>query len=89
MTRADAIEILRAARARIERGWCQGVWHKSCPDRYCAIGALTKSGLSVWICPRLLSCEDPVSFNDAPERTKEDVLQLFSRAMWSVPREGI
>ena len=54
---------------------------------FCAVGAIYRevhdqcaSGLAVTLLDRL-SGGDVVAFNNAPERTKEEVLDLFDRAI--------
>lgn len=56
---STTVEQLRAARALVERGWCQGVLArnkngKKCGHRskhavcFCALGALYRGGLEYW-----------------------------------------
>jgi hypothetical protein len=50
----DPVQVLKSARARIERGWCQGVWAKNAKGQetsvrgedavcWCAMGAVVAS----------------------------------------------
>lgn len=81
--------VLRAARALLERqGWCQGVY-RNMNGSYCAAGALravcddfsTNNSAAVLILrsvPGALLLSD---WNDAPERTRDEILEAFSKAI--------
>ena len=82
-----AIKRLRFGRERVVRGWCQGEYQKN--GNFCALGGirgdgvhdnsepdryLTKAGgfsSHLWL----------IEWNDAPTRTKQDVLTLYDRAI--------
>lgn len=87
---AKIIVVLERALALLKRGWIQGAYCRLGPDsppRYCVAGAINAaSGLqppeSVWtLAHQALRDElfcDVEDWNDSPERTWNDVLDLFS-----------
>lgn len=88
----NAVDILRGARALIEKQWCQGYDTYG----YCVITALgyserrlnapyaecqaARGALRIAIDAHL-HCGIIFRWNDAPERTKEDVLAAYDRAI--------
>ena len=83
---------LMRGRSRIERGWCQG--KMASPTGVCAIGALSGAvvyGHEAERAVKILnlaigegssqSWHDVIRWNDAPGRTKEEVLDLYDRAI--------
>lgn len=99
------IEALRAGRARVERGWCQGVLYHE--GAVCALGGIsratdpalmkydTASFQAADLLTRALdgSAGDGVwtvsVWNDAPERTQSDVLALYDRAIELAVEEAV
>jgi hypothetical protein len=94
---------LREARQRIERGWCQGTWARTgdgAPthsqderaNQWCALGALSCVG-ALLNGDNFLHMALPAGwklvgdFNDAPGRTKEDILALYDRAIALAERQ--
>lgn len=85
------IEALREGRARVERGWCQGVWSTPSGDRVCAAVALhghlqVVIDDAIGILATVIGITPPtvykvVLWNDAPERTQSDVIALYDRAI--------
>lgn len=86
--------ILRQGRARVERGWCQNHyeqhrrWYEFGKPKasYCLLGAINEDEDA--IIPLLHAIglpfgdfEDLWEWNDAPERTKEEVLAVFDAAL--------
>lgn len=96
-TAAETARDLRIAKGRIEQGWCQGVLARDghgeeiTPNHpaavaWCAFGAIgTKEDALSQADLFLMKAHGPntdvVSWNDAPERTREDVLALFDKAI--------
>lgn len=86
---------LRIARARIAKNWCQDCeikierrWYApwSFKTSYCAIGAIEdKEDLRMVLLHQLGipfgDYDDIADWNDAPDRTKEEVLELFDEAI--------
>lgn len=83
--------LLREGRAAVERGWCQRTY-RSEKGEVCALGALGfKNGMlateSQVLAQRALrvgifSSEPYIHhWNDRPERTKQDVLDAYDRAI--------
>lgn len=99
-------ENLRAAKAKIEQGWCQGFYavdarglkvspYSKDAARYCIVGALwAVAGEDVGVvnrCCDLLSeavgLRGVIGWQDAPDRTSEEVLALFGEAIEKADRE--
>ena len=83
----NALEALRAARARIEKPESWGKGHGLTPPRepaLCALGALIFDGPHAEAIARLreaLGTSYVHKWNDAPERTHAEVLAAFDRAI--------
>lgn len=87
----SAVDILRSARALIERQWCQGNDKASAANHaygHCVVSALAYSDPWYQVARDALqtaigadSWLHVVAWNDAPERTKEDVLAAYDRAI--------
>jgi hypothetical protein len=90
------VEVLRAARAKIEQGWTQHAFARNgiepVPSRsvtatcWCAIGAITaangsSSSSSEVFLERAVGTDDVPAWNDAPGRTQAEVLAAFDRAI--------
>jgi len=69
---------LMNGRRRIERGWCQGVLNRG--DEVCAIGAM-KDHIALEMLMEAHGKTGLIDWNDEPGRTKEDVLELYDRAI--------
>ena len=91
------VEVLRAARAKIEKGWVQYTYEHEAdgaPIAWCAAGAISRQHLSVnesagaYLLLRRVCGETVSAWNDAPGRTKEEVLAAFDRAIALAEREG-
>lgn len=91
-------EKLRNARALIEKGWTQGLLARNKDGEgafsdateavsFCAVGACVRSGVSCGHLKKLLGV-DTTSWNDTPGRTKEEVLDLFDRAIALAESKG-
>lgn len=89
---AGVVEVLKAARERIERGWCQGTAAIFAndglePTAWCAIGAISWSTKTEGTCGLAVDAlksyiDGPLSdWNDAEGRTQFDVLNLFDKAI--------
>ncbi len=91
------LRLLRAGRARIVQGWCQGDFVKvrNGQKAYCALGALRPSPLLIYekaISPlsAIVREIDPSSrglvsvYNDTPGRRKTHILALYDRAILAV-----
>jgi hypothetical protein len=84
---SETVTILRAARERIERGWCQGIG--SIGHSFCALVALSTlfapedalDNEPLRLLRKAVGQERIIEWNDAPGRTKADVLEAFSRAI--------
>jgi hypothetical protein len=79
---------LMLGREKISRGWCQGRLHAG--DSVCMIGAIAgESDSATYAEARnalALACfgkrwRSPIIYNDAPGRTKEEVLAKFDEAI--------
>lgn len=99
---SDVLSVLFAAREAVSRGWCQGTFRDS-EGRVCAVGAIRRAAggdesavapgitvnraLDTFIeandIPWLVS-----SWNDAPNRTQNDVVAAFDRAIELAQSEG-
>lgn len=92
-------EFLRNAREHVNRGWCK----RKGRDEYgnvCVMGAICRAeaemgafntGYAV-LRDQLKEFGYPpnlVLFNDAPETTKQDVLNLFDKAILSLEERGL
>jgi hypothetical protein len=82
---------LMAARALVERGWCQGISHDNTGsvDKYCVLGAIDQassgdSSEAKFALRKVVGGIYLADWNDAPERTKADVLAAFDRAIEAV-----
>lgn len=78
------VDVLKGARALIEQGWTQGLDHDVVDgvDCYCLSGALAQQ--KDWQdASELLHSLRPdfVDWNDRPDRTKEEVLELLDQAI--------
>lgn len=84
-------EKLRYARTLIEKGWTQGAYavdengravseNSTYAKSFCAVGACLAAKTSSYYLDRLIS-QDVVAWNDTPGRTKEEVLDIFDRAI--------
>ena len=98
----DVLGTLRAGRERIARGWCQGryatdahggyastgaanaeAWCISGAVRFCASGVVVVHALRKTLGSRQLAV-----WNDHPDRTQADVLDLFDRTIARVESEA-
>jgi hypothetical protein len=92
MSNSTIADDLKAARALIEKGWCKDALRLG--NTYCAIGALSKvTEGDVYACTSrgdaayhavrkmLPAGVDIADFNNAPETTRQDVLNLFDKAL--------
>lgn len=86
---SQELVVIRAARALIERGWCQHRWTVDSEDRICLEAAVSYAahpfsiGTLVEVLRllrRLAGRPDLSGWNDERERTREDVLDLLDRA---------
>lgn len=85
------VEILRAGKANLlERGWCQGDYAALYADkpRKCCAGTALPCGIGGMGALEILKVANgiPLSigigeWNDAPERTREDVLTAYDKAI--------
>lgn len=92
----STVEYLREARdILIEEGWTQGAYVT--PRGYCAVGACSHVSPARYASPITTSIIMPLwealaaegidyifEWNDAPGRTKEEVIDLFDRAIANV-----
>lgn len=92
----NTLEVLVAARAEIEKGWCKSMAINTRGD-VCALGAIDAALGEDRKIPRTLarrayerldvvealstSADHIIHFNDLPSTTKEDVLARFDRAI--------
>lgn len=98
----SVLQVLRKARARVARGWCQRDLAKtkggrSCNPtdkeaaRFCAYGALDSLGYDTADATLVLRTFVPrghiASFNDAPGRKKSEVVALFDKAIAKVKQK--
>ena len=102
-TQSAIVAELEAVRARIERGWCQG-YYGDAAGNVCLLGAIRErkyryNGLVGHLAAaieggmphdRMWRSPTVMGFNDAPGRTKEEVLALIDRAIERAlaPAEG-
>jgi hypothetical protein len=89
----DDIRYLTAARALLAKGWCQGTlnhWDPNSCDivAHCSIGAIVAAYGEYLIPGRLIDAVQAAigtrhvaRWNDAPERTQQEVLAAFDRAI--------
>ncbi len=76
----------RARQLLIDKGWCQGKY-KNFDGQYCSLGAInavTKSNKLQEEARKILKGVLPIqisNWNDAPGRTKQQVLGAFKRAI--------
>ena len=91
------VEVLKAARAKIEQGWCQGSYARNAMNekvlyrsvdacRWCAMGAIVSLGGVDWITAadvikQANAIEVIPKWNDAPNRTQAEVLAAFDKAI--------
>lgn len=86
----DTVEKLKAARALIERGWCQGEYAKDADGEavgvrepravaWCVRGACYAANVSAL--PLYDVQRDLTNWNDHPGRTQAEVLNLFDEAI--------
>lgn len=89
-------QILQEARALIERGWIKRSYHDG-GDRYCIDGALAAA--AEWGCHEIHNHParkvisnllgprtSPAIWQDHPHRSKQQVLELFDRALTEVTK---
>lgn len=96
------LERLLLARDRLEKGWCQGSFAAN--NHYCIVGSITNIkdtnifNKDAWdetykdTCMVLLKHNRNVNiidWNDAPERTKEEVIALMDRVISDYTKELI
>lgn len=90
MTALEGLEGLKAFFG--SHDWCQGDFSKDDPTTgrrgWCLLGGLAASGVNysptldaLWRAYGLADCASMASWNDAPERTKDDILALIDRAI--------
>lgn len=83
---------LRAARALVANGWCQGSYEMGSRDnrRFCARGAANEAECSEIEFDALRAAIPNdrggglIGFNDAGDRTQAEVLALFDRAIAAI-----
>lgn len=85
------VEVLKLAREKVAGGWCKGHYVKTNPDgkdAYCVAGAISRSGVAgktghaYEIFSQAIGSGLSLSaWNDAPNRTKEEVLAAFDKAI--------
>lgn len=90
---ASASRLLRRAKELIAtpQQWCKRVYGDSWGRAFCSYGALDWAAAGdgalftrVWdkyLCPSAPTWNCPISFNDLPDTTHEDVLLMFDRAI--------
>lgn len=84
--------VLEKARERIARGWCQN-WFSDDRGGLCIIGALSeavgsKGDMKPWAILLGFDFRNPAStWNDAPGRTQQEVLDRFDAAIERLSRE--
>jgi hypothetical protein len=76
---SPATQALIEGRQQIEAGWCQGIARMA--GAVCTAAAVSHSLNAIQMLYRALGHERIVDFNDAADRTKEDVLDLYDRAI--------
>lgn len=94
-----ALKVIEDAADLIKAGWCKGVSHqvRVTGHQYCLVGALCQAsegkGIAVDRVARTAAWaelkggwETLPQFNDDPETTKQDVLDLLDRAAASMRR---
>jgi hypothetical protein len=73
-------QALIAGRRRIEEGWCQGSMRTR--EGVCAIGAISYNPKAIEVLYRAFGEDRYIpKWNDAPGRSKEEVLALYDRAI--------
>ena len=78
-------EVLIAARANVKEGWTQGAYYRD--GKCCAKGALYLATTDARTLLRAQAVLERMlgwyllNWNDAPERTQADVIDLFDRAI--------
>jgi hypothetical protein len=80
-TSSPVTQTLIDARAKVEKGWCQH--HGRSRGAVCAGFALVEAGCSettIFIFEDVIK-QPIITWNDAPDRTKEQVLAAFDRAI--------
>lgn len=92
-----ASELLRASKAAMQaKGWGQKQNENPSTGALCVEGALlsihasfedTKVAANLVI--DALGSRDVIGWNDNPARTKDDVMELWDRAIWLADREEI
>lgn len=90
-------ELLRASKAAMQiRGWGQKANVNPSTGALCVEGALlsihasfadTKTAASLLI--DALGSRDVIGWNDNPMRTKDDVMELWDRAIWLADHKAI
>lgn len=84
------VEVLKAARGRIEKGWCQGIGRivndNGIAIAWCAVGATAQGQEDLGADADLyLECvigtHAITSWNDAPGRTQAEVIAAFDKAI--------
>jgi hypothetical protein len=84
----ETTKLLIAARERIERGWCQKKMRLG--GEVCMVGAMADARANEEAWRRMARATGIANlavladWNDRPERTKEEVLAAFDRAIASV-----
>lgn len=90
--RTDDLALLRDARAKIARGWCQNVttMRRGRQVSYCMLGAmgydecffLARARAEKLLGPFVPAEQQPITvFNDDPSRTQAEVVAVFDRAI--------
>ncbi|GAC1439067.1 MAG: hypothetical protein NVSMB58_35400 [Terriglobales bacterium] len=81
------LKVLTVARMKIQRGWCQGTYTKA-PNFYCLVASIgdqfapyEPSQRSRNLLRMVTGCESLPDWNDAPERTKTEVLAALDKAI--------
>ena len=91
------LEALRAGRARIARGWCQGKYRNNLGDAvaWCARGAVYDDELAVMALWKILKDYSTLPqygvarYNDNPYTTQADILSLYDRAIAAEERSPL
>ena len=94
---SETAELLQAVRARVEKGWCQGrfgIWSEGELGEVCLEGALLLERLVYSgdaparaerairsVLKRLGHKGSIAGFNDKPERTQQEILEVLDRAI--------
>ncbi|HUR18863.1 MAG TPA: hypothetical protein VMZ51_08020 [Acidimicrobiales bacterium] len=89
----ERIEVLRGALDVLDKqGWSQGFYTN--PDgSHCLAGAINTAGMamssySILDAKNALALKNIEEWNDAPERTVEDVKQLLKQAIYDLENEA-